>query len=146
MDDAFGVKELSRLNNLLEVALNLDLCQLLPPLQQIIERLVGAQLHNYVDIVFVLERALELHDIFTAVPCYAPKGFMYRNLSLELFKTNEMMNKMLYLLFGFGLFEACMWNDFHGDSSPLSGLVLPAENLLHLVALGETSLCLKLLL
>ncbi len=49
-----------------QVILDLDFCESLPALDELIESLVGAHLQQDVDILVILEHMLELHDVLVA--------------------------------------------------------------------------------
>lgn len=66
MDDLVLVQVDERGYDLLQVILNLHLRQPLPPLDQLIQRLVGAYLQQDVHVVMVLEDVLKLDDVFVA--------------------------------------------------------------------------------
>lgn len=63
MDHAMRMQVLECTHYLERVALNLQLVQALPPLEQVVERLVLANLEQDVDILGVLKEVLELADL-----------------------------------------------------------------------------------
>lgn len=63
VDYLVSVQVLKCLTNLLDIALYLKLPQPPPPLQQLIHGLVLAVLQQYVNVVFVFEKMLKLHNI-----------------------------------------------------------------------------------
>lgn len=66
MDDLVLVEVHQRRDNLRQVVLHLHLGQSLPPLQQLIQGLVGADLQQDVDVLVVLEDVLELDEVLLA--------------------------------------------------------------------------------
>lgn len=68
MNDVPLVQELSRLDKLPQIALCLQLCQSLPPLKELIERLVVAELDDNIDVICVFEGPLKLHAVLAAFP------------------------------------------------------------------------------
>lgn len=66
MDDLVLVEVHQRRYDLRQVVLHLHLRQSLPPLQQLIQGLVSADLQQDVDILMILEDMLELDDVLLA--------------------------------------------------------------------------------
>ena len=63
VDDVVVVEVSQRLYYLVQVILHFHLRQPLPPLDQLVQSLVGADLQQDVDVFVVLEHVLELHDV-----------------------------------------------------------------------------------
>ena len=63
MDDFLGVDVLDGLHQLVDVVAGLDLVKLLTALNQVCQRLIGADVQHDVDILFVLEVAIEADDV-----------------------------------------------------------------------------------
>ena len=64
MDDSMLMHVLDGLQDLLTVALHLQLRQPLTALYLLVQSRVGAYLHDDVDIFLVLEEVFELHDVW----------------------------------------------------------------------------------
>ena len=64
MDDSMLMHVLDGLQDLLTVALHLQLGQLLTALDLLVQSRVGAYLHDDVDIFLILEEVFELHDVW----------------------------------------------------------------------------------
>lgn len=76
MDDLFAMEELESTDQLSNVALRFHLSQPLASLQQLIQGLVLTQFDNHIYVVPVFKASLELHTVFTALPCHIPERFM----------------------------------------------------------------------
>ena len=63
MDDLLGVDVLDGLHQLVDVVAGLDLVKLLTALNQVCQGLIGADVQHDVDILFVLEVAIEADDV-----------------------------------------------------------------------------------
>ena len=63
MDDFLGVDVLDGLHQLVDVVAGLDLVKLLMALNQVCQGLIGADVKHDVDILFVLEVAIEADDV-----------------------------------------------------------------------------------
>lgn len=63
MNDAMTVKVLNGGTDLVDVALDLELVQALTAAQQLVQRLVLAQLQEDVDVLRVLKEVLEAYDV-----------------------------------------------------------------------------------
>jgi hypothetical protein len=48
--------------------LRFELCQSFPPLKELIERLIVAELNHNIDVISVFEGPLELHAVLAALP------------------------------------------------------------------------------
>jgi hypothetical protein len=63
MDDSACVEVLECIDDLHDIALDLDLGQSLPALDELVQSLIGAQFQQDVDVLMVLEHMLELNDV-----------------------------------------------------------------------------------
>jgi hypothetical protein len=66
MDDLILVEVHQGGYDLRQIVLHFHLGQSLPPLQELIQSLVGADLQQYVDILMILEDMFELDDVLLA--------------------------------------------------------------------------------
>lgn len=85
--------------HLIQIALRLHLRQPLPSFYQLVQRLVGTDLQQYINTLRILKAVLEPHDVLK----------VQRLVDLDL--RGELSNVCVYLLFGFGAVQRRLLND-----------------------------------
>lgn len=121
MDHLPRVNILHSFNELVDVVASLYLVQALASFDQVRKRLVLADVKHNVHILFILEVAIETHDVL----------MVQRSVDLNL--TSE-------LLTGLSSGQIGLRDNFESPSTIFVFFSLDRLNSFHLVALGETSL------